>query len=92
MEITCNPAKHAETLAERGLDFYDAALVFAGDTITQEDVRIAYPELRYQTIGFLRGRMVFVVWTPNGTACHVISMRKCNAREQKKFGKRFEEG
>ena len=59
-EMTC-ARSNAETFSNRGLDFYDAAIVFAGDTITQEDVRFIYPEPRYQTIGFLRGRMVFVV-------------------------------
>jgi uncharacterized DUF497 family protein len=28
MIVTCDPAKRAKTLAERGLDFYDAAKVF----------------------------------------------------------------
>jgi uncharacterized DUF497 family protein len=31
-----------------------------------------------------------VIWTPRGTARHVISMRKANAREKARFGKRFE--
>jgi len=32
MRITFDPAKRKKTLAERGLDFADAALVFAGVT------------------------------------------------------------
>ena len=38
MRITFAPAKRAKTLADRGLDFADAALVFAGVTLEIEDI------------------------------------------------------
>lgn len=90
MRITFDPAKRAATLAERGLDFEDAVEVFAGDTLDFPDERRG--ELRMLTAGHLRGRMVIVVCTARGNARHVISMRKANAREKARFGKRFEEG
>jgi hypothetical protein len=92
MKITFDPAKRAMTLADRGLDFEDAAEVFRGDTLDFPDDRRDYGELRMLTVGHLRGRMVIVVWTPRESARHVISMRKANAREKARFGKRFEEG
>lgn len=92
MKITCDPVKRAATLAERGLDFEDAVEVFSGDTLDFRDDRRDYGELRMVTVGHLRGRMVIVVWTPRASARHVISMRKANAREKARFGKRFEEG
>jgi uncharacterized DUF497 family protein len=92
MKVTCDPAKRAATLAERGLDFEDAVEVFSGDTLDFPDDRREYGELRMVTVGHLRGRMVIVVWTPRANARHVISMRKANAREKARFGKRFEEG
>ena len=58
MKITFDPVKRAVTLAERGLDFEDAAELFRGDTLDSPD--------------------------------DVISMRKANAREKTRFGKRFE--
>jgi len=33
MKITFDPVKRAVTLAERGIDFEDAAEVFSGDTL-----------------------------------------------------------
>ena len=90
MKITFDPVKHAITLAERGLDFEDAGELFRGDTLDWPDDRRDYGELRMLTVGHLRGRMVIVVWTPRGNARHVISMRKANAREKTRFGKRFE--
>jgi uncharacterized DUF497 family protein len=92
MKITCDPVKRAITLAERGLDFEDAAEVFRRDTLDFPDDRRDYGETRVITVGHLRGRMVIVVWTPRGNARHVISMRKANAREKARFAKRFEEG
>jgi uncharacterized DUF497 family protein len=89
MKITCDPAKRAATLAERNVDFLDAEIVFTGRTLTVQDTRHAYGELRFQTIGFLGNRMVMVVWTPRGDARHVISMRKCNAKERKRYTQRF---
>jgi hypothetical protein len=38
VRITFAPAKRAKTLADRGLDFADAALVFAGVTLEIEDI------------------------------------------------------
>lgn len=92
MRITYDPVKRAVTLAERGLDFEDAAEVFQGDTLDFPDDRRDYGELRMLTVGHLRGRMVIIVWTPRGSARHVISMRKANDREKTRFGKRLAKG
>jgi uncharacterized protein len=92
VKITYDPAKRAETLAERGLDFEDAAKVFAGPTLILLDEREDYGEDRYQTYGLLDGRLVMVVWTPRGEDRHVISMRKCNDREEARFQARLKEG
>jgi uncharacterized DUF497 family protein len=67
MKVTCDPAKRAATLAERGLDFEDAVEVFSGDTLDFPDDRRDYGELRMVTVGHLRGRMVIIVWTPRET-------------------------
>jgi len=91
MKITFDPAKRASTLRDRSLDFADAAEVFAGKALNIPDERRDYGEVRIVTVGSLRGRMVIVVWTPRGSARHVISMRKANDREKTCFGKRLEE-
>jgi len=91
VKITYDPAKRARNLSERGLDFDDAAKVFAGLTLTLLDERQDYGEDRYQTYGLLEGRLVMVVWTPRGERRHVISMRKCNDREKARFQARLDE-
>ena len=83
MSITFDPAKRAVTLQRRGLDFAGAAEVFAGDVITMPDDRRDYGEARFISAGYLRKRMVVIVWTPRGDARHVISMRYCHAKEER---------
>jgi uncharacterized protein len=92
VRITYDPAKRDWTLKERGLDFEDAAEVFAGRVVNVPDTRNDYGEDRYRTYGFLRGRMVVVVWTPRGEdERRIISMRKANEKEQARLGQRFGE-
>ena len=85
MQITFNPAKRDKTLAERGLDFADAAVVFAGVTVEVEDTRKDYGEQRIVCFGLLDGRMVVVGYTPRGADRHIFSMRKANEREQSRI-------
>lgn len=90
--ITHDPAKRDKTFAERGLDFADAGRVFDGVTIDIRDERTDHGEPRVISVGYLRERMVIVVWTPREGGRRIISMRKANDREQARFGRRLERG
>lgn len=85
MDITFDPAKRDITLRERGLDFAEAGEVFAGKTFRFQDTRADYGEVRMIAVGLLRGRMVVIVYTDRPTGRHIISMRKGNDREQKRY-------
>jgi uncharacterized protein len=85
MRFTFDPAKRAKTLAERGLDFADAEIVFAGVTVEVEDTRKDYGETRIICYGHLQGRLVVVGYVPRGASRHIFSMRKANAREQERL-------
>ena len=82
MRITSDETKRQKTLSERGLDFADAIVVFAGVTLEVEDQRRDYGETRIICYGLLQDRMVVVGYTPRGAVRHVFSMRKANEREQ----------
>jgi hypothetical protein len=82
VRILFDRAKREKTKAERGPDFADARLVFAGVTIEVEDLRKSYGERRIICYGLLEGRMVVVGYTPRGADRHVFSMRKANEREK----------
>src|SRR6266542_2569201 len=53
MRVTFDPVNRAKTLAERGLDFEDAAIVFGGTTVEFEDTRKDYGEPRIICYGLL---------------------------------------
>ena len=90
MRITFDSAKRARTLAERGLDFEDAAIVFEGVTVEVEDTRRNYGEPRIICYGLLSSRLVVVGYTPRGATRHVFSMRKANEREKARLAPYFE--
>ena len=89
MAITFDSVKRNRTLAERGLDFAEAAEVLDGPKFQFVDDRRDYGEERITTIGLLKGRMVVVVWTRRGENRHIISMRKANEREQGWYGEQL---
>lgn len=90
MRVTFDPAKRAKTLAERGLDFEDAAIVFQGTTVEIEDTRRNYGETRIICYGLLAGRLVVIGYTARGDTRHVFSMRKANDREKALLAPYFE--
>lgn len=85
MRITFDPVKREMTLVRRGLDFARAGEVFAGVTVTMRDARFDYGEAREMTVGYLDGDVIVLVWTQRGSARRIISMRRANEREIKKY-------
>jgi hypothetical protein len=85
VDISFDPAKRADTLSHRGLDFADAGAVFAGRTVTVQDLRRDYGEDRFITAGHLAGRCVVLVWTPRFGARRIISMRYAHADEEARW-------
>ena len=91
MRITYDGTKRERALVERGLDFECASEVFGGLTLEVEDARRDYGERRVLCVGHLDSRMVMIAYTLRGAARHIISMRKCNAREIRKYTPYFNE-
>jgi uncharacterized protein len=85
MKISHDPAKREAILLHRELDFEDAPTVFAGLVFEFVDDRVDYSEVRVVTIGLLKDRMVVIVWTHREGGRHIISMRKANEREQRRY-------
>jgi uncharacterized DUF497 family protein len=92
MGIAYDPANRARTLTERGLDFEDAPIVFAGLTVEVQDTRRDYGEVRMLCYGKLERCLVVVGYTPRGADRHIFSMRKANRREQDRLAPYFAVG
>ncbi|WP_459624674.1 BrnT family toxin, partial [Burkholderia sp. 3C] len=75
--------KSEKNIAERGLSFELARDFEMAGALIVEDVRMAYPERRFQALGYLDDRLHMLVFTPRGGMVHVISLRKANSREVK---------
>ena len=85
MEVSFDPAKNAQNLALRGLSFERAArFEFATAWIVLDD-RKDYGETRYRAIGFLEERLHALVFTETQAGIRVVSFRKANEREEKRY-------
>ena len=74
--------KRCSNLHKHGLDFEGCAEVFAGPTITWVDGRFDYGEMRFRTLGLLKGRVVIIAHTESGEFVRIISFRKARKNEQ----------
>ena len=87
MEISYNPNKNEKNICERQLSF-DRASEFDFHTATVDvDNRRDYGETRYVAAGYLDGRLHILCFTETAHGIRVISFRKANARESRKYGK-----
>jgi uncharacterized protein len=85
MEISFDAARNARNIATRGISF-EQALAFEWDTaLIVADTRKDYGERRFQAIGLIAERLHVLVFTPRSGKMHVISLRKANKREVKRY-------
>lgn len=89
MKITYDPAKSERNIAERSLSF-DRAADFDFDTsVVWHDTRKDYPEVRYVALGYLDDRLHVLCFSETDEGIRVISFRKANKREVKRYEKAF---
>ena len=86
MDISFDPAKNARNIAERGLPFERVAEMDWETALAEEDVRKDYGERRLRVFGLIGQRLHIAVVTMRGDTIHVISFRKANDREVKRYG------
>jgi hypothetical protein len=87
MEISFDPAKNVKNIRDHGLSFEQVAeFDFQGATFLIDD-RQDYGEIRYIAVGYLDNRLHILCFTETLTGIRVISFRKANPREAKKYGK-----
>lgn len=83
MRYSFDAKKKAANLKRHGFDFADAKAVIESDhTVTFEDKRFDYGELRYVTLGLLNGAVVVIATAETDEEIRIISMRKATKDEQ----------
>jgi uncharacterized DUF497 family protein len=84
--FTADPAKNARNIELRGIDLVAGAQAFDfGTAVVAVDDRKDYGEVREVAAGFIGPRLHVLVFTMRGETCHVISLRKANKREIRRY-------
>ena len=86
--IEWDEVKEEANLRRRGLSLRLAELVFEGPFVEEEDTRSDYGETRFVAAGPVAefgDRIHIVVYTWRGTNRRIISFRKANDREVRKY-------
>ena len=86
MDFEWDENKNQTNIRDRGIDFNDAKNVFL-DPFRMErlDSRADYGEIRFQVIGMVEGRLLFVVYTFRNENIRIISARKTEPYERRKY-------
>lgn len=82
-----DPKKEGRNISQRGLSLDLAEQLDWATALIWEDRRKAYGERRYCVLGFIEDRLHSVVLTPRDGKPRVISLRKANKREVKRYEK-----
>ena len=85
MRYTHDPQKLAANVAKHGVWFHEAQ-GFEWDTaIIKADNRHQYGEARLEAMGLIGDRLYVLVFILRETAVRIISLRKANSREVKRY-------
>ena len=85
MRFEWDENKRLSNIRKHGIDFADVPSIFELDTVTVLDDRFEYGEVRYQTLGLLKARVILVVHTESETVIRIISARKANKYEEETY-------
>jgi uncharacterized DUF497 family protein len=87
VKISDDPKKNERNIRERGLSFDRADEFDLPSATIQVDDRKDYGETRLRAFGRLDGRMHVLVYTETEEGIHVISFRRANKREVRRYGR-----
>lgn len=85
MDIHYDPIKNARNIRDRGLSFECVADFDFNSALIEQDVRKEYPELRMNALGLIERRLYALTFTPCAQGIRVISFRKANSREVRRY-------
>ena len=87
MEFKWDDAKSERCRVERGFSFATVIPAFSDpDRIIEDDLRYEYGEPRFKLYGRVEGRLFVIAFTIRDTGYRIISARKANKREVRRYG------
>jgi hypothetical protein len=88
MDFEWDLAKSNSCQTSRNFDFAYVISIFEDPTLLVEhDLRWEYGEERFQALGVIDGRVFVVIFTRRLRSIRIISARKANSREVKRYEK-----
>jgi uncharacterized DUF497 family protein len=85
VDISFDPAKNARNTAVHGISLERAMDFDWHGAINWQDTRRDYGEQRYLALGRIGTRVHVLVYTPREARMHIISLRKANKREVRRY-------
>jgi uncharacterized DUF497 family protein len=85
MDFEWDNAKEQGNRKKHGIDFRTAAKVFLDPHVIEFDDLDVTDELRFNAIGLVDGRMLFVTYTVREDANRIISARGAEPHEKRKY-------
>jgi uncharacterized protein len=85
MDFEWHTAKEQANRTKHGIDFRTAAKVFLDPHVIEFDDFDNNGELRFNAIGLVDGRMLFVTYTLRGDVVRIISARGAEPHEKRKY-------
>jgi uncharacterized protein len=85
MEYEWDAEKAAANIAKHGVPFERVAQFEWDEAQIEEDDRRPYGERRFYALGMIEGRIHALIFTRRGEAVRVISLRKANDRERRRY-------
>jgi len=77
--------KNQRNIEKHSIDFTDAVRIFERPTLTVVDNRRNYGEKRIAAMGTVEDVILYVVYTVRDGIWRIISARRANRRERKKY-------
>ena len=90
MRCKFDPAKEALNQEKHGVSLALAEVLFGGRYISVNDSRFDYGEMRHIAFGFINNRLFIRVYADRDDERRVISLRKTNSREVKRYSEKIE--
>jgi uncharacterized DUF497 family protein len=90
VEYVYDPAKDRTNRAKHGVSLALAEVLFAGPHLSMTDDRFEYGEAREVAFGLINDRRFVCVYTDQEAERRVISLRRANRREVKRYGENLE--
>ena len=85
MDYEFDPGKDEANLDKHGLSLADVGSFEWETAVVVEDMRKQYAEARFEATGYIGDRLHVVIYCVRTDAVRVISLRKANKREEKRY-------